>query len=47
MHDVSAEAKTGENLLKLMVEDITYAQAVFGLLLIGFCTDDGGDARKF
>jgi hypothetical protein len=44
---VSADTKTGENLLKLMVENITYAQAVFGLLLIAFCTDDGGDARKF
>ena len=30
-----------------MVEDITYAQAAFGLLLIAFCTDDGGDAQKF
>ncbi|KAH9954013.1 ribonuclease H-like domain-containing protein [Lactifluus volemus] len=46
-HDVSAEAKTGENLLKLMLEDITYAQVAFGLLLIAFCCDDGGDARKF
>ena len=44
---MSGEAKTGENLFKLMVEDITYAQTVFGLLLIAFCTDDGGDARKF
>ncbi|KAH9954167.1 ribonuclease H-like domain-containing protein [Lactifluus volemus] len=47
MHDVSAEAKTGENLLKLMLEDITYVQVAFGLLLIAFCCDDGGDARKF
>jgi hypothetical protein len=44
---VSAEAKTGENLLKLMLEDITYVQVAFGLLLIAFCCDDGGDARKF
>lgn len=47
MHDVSAEAKMGENHFRLMVEDITYAQTVFGLLLIAFCTDDRGDARKF
>lgn len=45
-HNVSAEAKTGENLLKLVVADILWAQLMFGLFIIALCSDDGGDARK-
>jgi hypothetical protein len=45
-HDVSAEAKTGDNLFKLVTEDIKWSQALYGLLIIAACCDDGGDARK-
>lgn len=45
-YDVSALAKTGELLVKLVTEDIDYAEQKFGLTVIGWCSDDGGDARK-
>jgi hypothetical protein len=45
-HDVSADAKSGEGLLKLVTEDIQWSQSTFGLLIIAVCSDNGGDARK-
>ena len=45
-HDVSAEAKTGDNLFKLVTEDIEWCQTLYGVLIIATCCDDGGDARK-
>jgi hypothetical protein len=45
-HDISAEAKTGDNLFKLVTEDIEWCQTLYGLLIIVTCCDDGGDARK-
>jgi hypothetical protein len=46
-HDISTEQKTGEFLLGLMLMDIQYCQDVFGLDVIGFCCDNGGDCQKF
>jgi len=45
-HDVSAEQKTGEFLLGLVLGDIQFIETKFGVVIIAFCTDDGGDARK-
>lgn len=32
--------------MKIVISDIEYAQVFFGLLIIAWCADDGGDARK-
>jgi hypothetical protein len=45
-HDVSADAKSGEALLKLVVEDMQWSCKMFCFIIIAVCTDDGGDARK-
>ena len=45
-HDVSADAKCGEALLKLVTEDIQWSEATFLLIIIALCSDNGGDARK-
>jgi hypothetical protein len=45
-HDVSACAKTGEALLALVLEDIKWSEAMYGLTVIAACSDDGGDAHK-
>jgi len=45
-HDVSADAKSGEMLLKLVTEDIQWSQEMFLLFIIAVCTDNGGDAQK-
>ena len=45
-HDVSAQLKTGEALLKLVIEDIKWSEEMYGLTIIAACSDDGGDAHK-
>ena len=45
-HDVSAQPKTGEALLNLVVEDIKWSEQTYGLSVIAVCSDDGGDACK-
>lgn len=45
-HDVSAHAKTGDELLKIVNSDIEHAEALFGVSVIAWCSDDGGDGRK-
>jgi hypothetical protein len=45
-HDVSAQPKTGEALLALVIEDIKWSEQTYGLVIIAACSDDGGDARK-
>jgi len=46
-HDVSADAKSGDALLfKLVTEDIQWSQAMFLVVIIALCSDNGGDARK-
>ena len=45
-HDVSADAKSSEMLLKLVTEDIQWSQEMFLLLIIAVCTDNGSDAQK-
>jgi hypothetical protein len=45
-HDVSTDAKSGEALLKLVVDDMQWSQAMFLFVIIALCSDDGGDARK-
>lgn len=45
-HDVSAQPKTGENLLNLVVEDIRWSEEMYSLAVIAVCSDDGGDARR-
>jgi hypothetical protein len=45
-HDVSAQPKTGDGLLQLVIEDIKWSEKTYGLTVIAACSDDGGDARK-
>jgi len=45
-HDVSADAKSSEMLLKLVTEDIQWSQEMFLLFIIAICTDNSGDAWK-
>lgn len=45
-HDVSAQPKTGEVLLDLVVKDIRWSEEMYGHVIIAACSDDGGDARK-
>jgi hypothetical protein len=45
-HDVSAEQKSGENLLQLVMDDMKWSEATFLLIIIALCSDNGGDARK-
>jgi len=45
-HDVLAEAKSGEALLKLVTEDIQWIEDMYKLSVIGVCTDNGGNAWK-
>jgi len=40
-HDVSADAKSSEALLKLVTEDIQWSQEMFLLLITAVCTDNG------
>ncbi|KAH7913714.1 ribonuclease H-like domain-containing protein [Hygrophoropsis aurantiaca] len=45
-HNMSAERKTGENLLSRVKSDIEYAESHFGVSIIAWCTDAGSDALK-
>jgi hypothetical protein len=45
-HDVSAQPKTGETLLQLVLDDIKWSEETYGHTVIAACSDDGGDARK-
>jgi hypothetical protein len=45
-HDVSADAKSGDALLKLVTDDLQWIENTYNVSVIGVCTDNGGDARK-
>jgi hypothetical protein len=45
-HDVSAQPKTGDALLQLVVDDIKWSEETYGHKVIAACSDDGGDARR-
>jgi hypothetical protein len=45
-HDVSAQPKTGDALLQLVVDDLKWSEETYGHKVIAACSDDGGDARK-
>ena len=45
MHDTSAERKTAENLLQLMIQEKDYIETELDLKLIGWVSDAGGDSR--
>jgi hypothetical protein len=45
-HDVSAEAKSGEALLKLVTKDIQWIKDTYKVSVISVCTDNGGDIWK-
>ncbi|KAJ7663381.1 ribonuclease H-like domain-containing protein, partial [Mycena polygramma] len=44
-HDVSLEKKSADNLLQIVLTDIEYCEEELGVIMIGYCTDNGGDAR--
>ncbi|KAJ7735370.1 ribonuclease H-like domain-containing protein [Mycena metata] len=43
-HDVSSERKSADNLLEIVLADIEYCETEFGIIFVGYCTDNGGDA---
>ncbi|KAJ7833835.1 hypothetical protein B0H14DRAFT_2166575, partial [Mycena olivaceomarginata] len=43
-HDVSPEKKSADNLLAIVLAGIDYCEKEFGIIFVGYCTDDGGDA---
>ena len=45
VHDTSAERKTAENLLQLMIQEKDYIEMELDLKLIGWVSDAGGDSR--
>src|SRR6266498_1771591 len=45
-HDISAQPKTGDALLQLVVDDIRWSEETYGHQVIAACLDNGGDARK-
>lgn len=46
MIDNSAERKTGDNLLAMILDRIQYAERELHVLVVGFVSDDGGDSKK-
>jgi hypothetical protein len=42
-HDVSADTKSGDALLKLVIEDMDWSQKMFHFIIIALCLDNGGD----
>ncbi|KAJ2994399.1 hypothetical protein NUW54_g7557 [Trametes sanguinea] len=45
-HDVSDEAKTAENLLKIVEVEIAFCEDTLNITLAAWCTDGGGDCAK-
>ena len=45
-HDVSADGKCGDTLLKLVTDDLEWIKNTYGVSIIGVCIDNGGDAQK-
>ncbi|KAF9507556.1 hypothetical protein BS47DRAFT_1260095, partial [Hydnum rufescens UP504] len=45
VQDVSAEAKTADNLLQLILNEKDYIEGMLGMKLIGWVSDAGGDSR--
>ncbi|KAF9520118.1 hypothetical protein BS47DRAFT_1287440, partial [Hydnum rufescens UP504] len=44
VRDVSAEAKTANNLLQLILNEKDYIEGMLGMKLIGWVSDAGGDS---
>ncbi|KAJ3519444.1 hypothetical protein NMY22_g13201 [Coprinellus aureogranulatus] len=44
--DISAEAKTAENLLAIVVKEITYILTTLKVVLVAWCTDASGESKK-
>lgn len=45
VHDVSADKKDSDELLKLVLENIVWCEDVLKVRIIAWCTDAGGDCR--
>ncbi|KAI0323733.1 hypothetical protein GY45DRAFT_1231868, partial [Cubamyces sp. BRFM 1775] len=43
--DMSAIAKTAQNLLEIVVEEVKYCMNYLSTIVVGYCTDAAGDAR--
>ncbi|KAJ7106255.1 ribonuclease H-like domain-containing protein, partial [Mycena epipterygia] len=44
-HNVSPEKKSVENLLEIVLEDMKNCEDELGIIMIGYCTDNGGGER--
>ncbi|KAI0055033.1 hypothetical protein BV25DRAFT_1816187 [Artomyces pyxidatus] len=45
-HNMSGLPKTGDQLLEIVLKDITIAEECYGIIVIAWCTDDGPDGKK-
>ena len=43
---MTGEPKTGDRLLELVLDDISYMKSHYGVDLIAWCTDDGPDGKR-
>jgi hypothetical protein len=43
---VTRDPKTGDHLLKLVLEDLALMERLYGVQVIAWCTDDGPDGKK-
>lgn len=46
VYDTTHEAKTAENLLKVVEAEIEFIEKVLEMILSAWCTDGGGDCAK-
>ncbi|KAJ7865814.1 hypothetical protein B0H13DRAFT_1636906, partial [Mycena leptocephala] len=44
-HDVPPDKKSADNLLEIVLEDRKYCEDELGIVMVGYCTDNGGDAK--
>jgi len=45
-HDMTGEPKTGDRMFELMDSDKAMIEEKYGVEVIGWCTDNGPDAKK-
>lgn len=39
------DKKSADNLLEIVLEDMKYCEDELGVVMVGYCTDNGGDAK--
>jgi hypothetical protein len=44
--DITTLAKNAETYLRITLSEISYAEAILGVIVIAWCTDASGEAKK-